>query len=61
MEFKCCFNIVLTYHKNPQDGLLLVYMKLHLVIFRGMTLFMAYEPQHDKTNKMTCVPNEDSD
>ena len=24
-------------------------------------MFYKYEPQHDKTNKMTCVPSEDSD
>ena len=24
-------------------------------------LFLLYEPYHDKTNKMTCAPSEDSD
>ena len=26
-----------------------------------MKLSLIYEPAHDKTNKMTCVPSEDSD
>ena len=24
-------------------------------------LYTIYEPQHDKSNKMTCAPSEDSD
>ena len=27
----------------------------------GMNTVMTVEPPHDKTNKMTCVPSEDSD
>ena len=26
-----------------------------------MRILILYEPQHDKTNKMTCAPSEDSE
>ena len=38
-------------HKHTSLVICLVYL----------VIVTAYEPPHDKTNKMTCAPNEDSD
>ena len=34
---------------------------LYLFKISFFTLYVIFEPQHDKTNKMTSVPSEDSD
>ena len=34
---------------------------LRLLPFIAVNLKTSHEPAHDKTNKMACAPNEDSD
>ena len=41
-------------------GLILLYTLLRSK-FRIITVTLLCEPWHDKINKMTCAPNEDSD
>ena len=38
---------------------LIVKWQCHSMLFRNVTVWN--EPQHDKTNKMTCAPSKDSD
>ena len=43
-----------------------IYMRVHKAHFNASSLFIpemikTNEPPHDKTNKMACVPSEDSD
>ena len=31
------------------------------IVYKGGQVAFTFEPPHDKTNKMTCAPNDDSD
>ena len=49
-----------------KDSLIMVYVVrhsfLHLLnaLLHGKITIFIFEPPHEKTNKMTCVPSEDS-
>ena len=36
-------------------------MSVMKMMFMCIHIFITYEPLHDNTKKMTCVPSEDSD
>ena len=41
-------------------ALIFIYMYIHVFILILSNCDNVTEPEHDKTNKVTCVPSEDS-